>query len=288
MTKRVYHSIIGLPSSGKTTYLAALWHLLESDEVSTQLILDRLDGDREHLNTIAECWRKCETVPRTSGAGDTDVSIWVHEPLTGRRAKLGFPDLAGELFNQQVASRKCRKAYVEGFDGDGGVMLFLSADRRQDGIPLTDMQDLLDGPEVTDENPQPENPSDWTHDNIPEQVKLVELLQFLHRPPFQRKQRRLAVIISAWDVITKQSISLLPKDWLSRELPLFHQFIVNNSDSFEFRVYGISAQGGSIEENSKEIDELLEKIPSQRIICVGDDVKPHDITAPIHWLMSEK
>lgn len=277
MKSRIYHSIIGLPESGKTTYLAALWHLLEADEVCTQLTLDRFEGDRQYLNTIAECWRRCEKVPRTSGAGETDVSILVHEPSTDRRAKLGFPDLAGELFNQQVATRKCRKAYVEGFNGDGGAMLFLTANRYQDGITLQDMAEVFE-----EEVSQSALSSDWTPDNIPQQVKLVELLQFLQRPPFQRKKRRLAVIVSAWDVISETSLS--PEAWLHREQPLLHQFILSNSDSFDFRIYGISAQGGNLEEAK---DELLKKTPSERILCIGDGVKPHDLTAPIHWLMSE-
>ena len=32
-----YHSIVGLPGSGKTTYLAAVWHVIDAGEVSTKL-----------------------------------------------------------------------------------------------------------------------------------------------------------------------------------------------------------------------------------------------------------
>lgn len=276
MTDRIYHAIIGLPESGKTTFLAALWHLIEAGEVATQLTLDRLDGDREYLNAIAECWRQCEKVPRTSGAGETDVSIWIHEPETGRRAKLGFPDLAGESFERQVATRKCRKNYIDGFDDNGGVMLFLTADRPQDGTTLLDMLPMWDGDESQSVEQQ-----EWAPDHIPQQVQLVELLQFLQRPPFRRIQRRLAVIVSAWDVIADRRLS--PEVWLRRELPLLHQFLQSNGSSFNFRIYGISAQGGNLD---KEKDSLLEKIPSERIECFGDGVQPHDLTAPIHWLMA--
>jgi hypothetical protein len=277
VTDRIFHAIIGLPESGKTTFLAALWHLIEAGEVTTQLTLDHLEGDREYLNTIAECWRQCEKVPRTSGAGEVDVSILVHEPKTGRRAKLGFPDLAGEAFRQQVASRQCKKNYIDGFDDNGGVMLFLTADRPQDGITLLDMGAVLDEDEQLSSEQQ-----EWDPKLLPQQVQLVELLQFLQRHPFRRIQRRLAVIVSAWDVIDDPS--LLPEAWLGRELPLLHQFLQSNSASFEFRVYGISAQGGNLDEGK---DSLLEKTPSERIKCVGDEVVyPHDITAPIHWLMA--
>jgi len=275
VSDRLYHAIIGLPESGKTTFLAALWHLIEAGEVTTQLALDRLDGDREYLNKIADCWRRCEKVPRTSGAGETDVSIWVHEPATGRQAKLGFPDLAGESFERQVATRKCRKTYIDDFDGNGGVMLFLTADRPQDGATLLDMAPMWEG-----EESQSDEMKEWTPSCIPQQVQLVELLQFLQRPPFRRVCRRLAVIISAWDVIAEPRPS--PEVWLNRELPLLHQFLLSNGASFNFRVYGVSAQGGNLGEAK---GTLLKKTPSERVECVGDGVQPHDLTAPIHWLM---
>ena len=277
MTDRIYHAIIGLPESGKTTFLAALWHLIEAGEVSTQLTLDRLDGDREYLNHIAECWRRCEKVPRTSGAGETDITIWVHEPATGRQAKLGFPDLAGESFERQVATRKCRKSYLDSFNGNGGVMLFLTADRPHDGVALLDMMPMWDENEF-----QSREPLEWTPNLIPQQVQLVELLQFLQRPPFRRDRRRLAVLVSAWDVITEPHPS--PEEWLRRESSLLYQFLQSNGDCFNFRVYGISAQGGNIE-GAK--DGLLKKTPSERIECFGNGVQPHDLTAPIHWLMGD-
>lgn len=38
------HTIIGMPNSGKTTFLAALWHLVTSGEVKSSLALDHLEG----------------------------------------------------------------------------------------------------------------------------------------------------------------------------------------------------------------------------------------------------
>ena len=38
--------VVGLPGSGKTTFLAALWYLVVWGEVATALRLDRLHGNR--------------------------------------------------------------------------------------------------------------------------------------------------------------------------------------------------------------------------------------------------
>ncbi|OLY65079.1 hypothetical protein BWD12_11875 [Leptospira santarosai serovar Bananal] len=116
------------------------------------------------------------------------------------------------------------------------------------------------------------------------------MLQFLLRSPFLRKRRRLAILISAWDII---KTPIEPEKWLEREYPLFFQFIKTNQDSFEFRIFGISAQGGDIsqvndEKNNNIRDTLLRKIPSQRIQCITSNHNGHDLTIPICWLSEDE
>jgi hypothetical protein len=272
------HSIIGLPGSGKTTFLAALWHLLDADEVSSKFVLDKLVGDHAHLNTIVETWRKCEELPRTSIAAETKVSIHVKETMGGKKAILHFPDLSGESFKHQLASRLCTSDYIEGFEGSGGILLFVTADRGSDGLTILEVDPPEEG--IIE---QPESHREWTPEMVSVQVKLVDLLQFLQWVPFRRGNRRIAIVVSAWDVVDTPNIE--PADWLQRELPLLHQFLIANHESFEFRVYGVSAQGGD-ESNHK--DELILKIPSTRISCVGPETDPHDLTSPIAWLMSSE
>jgi hypothetical protein len=276
MMETQYHSIVGLPRSGKTTFLAALWHLIDAGEVSTKLVLDRLVGNNTYLNAIVEAWRRCEEVPRTSMAAEESVSIHVHEPATGRKAVLGFPDLSGESFEAQFAARACKPEYVSGYDGEGGIMLFINADRGSDGMTVLDI-----GPDIGgDDGAQQPQMEDWSAKCVPEQVRLVDLLQFLLVPPFRRRCRRLAVVASAWDVIPEPKIG--PADWLAREMPLLDQFLKNNPGSFEVRAYGVSAQGGKV--TGDERAGLLKLTPSQRIQCVGPGAVGHDLTAPLVWL----
>ena len=68
--------VLGLPGSGKTTFLAALWHLLTSDEVETRLSLVSLQaGESAHLNEIAALWRRARVQERTLHAGDRTVTV---------------------------------------------------------------------------------------------------------------------------------------------------------------------------------------------------------------------
>jgi hypothetical protein len=273
------HSIIGLPGSGKTTFLAALWHLLDAGEVSSKFVLDKLVGDHTHLNMIVDAWRRCEEVPRTSMAAEAKVSIHVRETATEQTAVLHFPDLSGESFERQLSTRSCTCEYVEGFEGSGGILLFVTADRSSDGMAILDVSSVIPGEDVLE---QLEDHREWAPEMVSMQVNLVDLLQFLQYLPFRRGIRRVAVIVSAWDVV--ETPDLEPAHWLERELPLLYQFLISNPNSFEFQVYGVSAQGGDVKSDHKS--ELILKTPSTRISCIGPETDPHDLTSPIVWLMS--
>lgn len=275
----IQHTIIGLPSSGKTTFLAALWHQLNSEEVDTELALDKLLGDHTHLNSVVGAWMRCEKVPRTSTAAEETVAIHLRERTTNRRTTVLFPDLSGETFTRQVAMRTCSPSYVHGFDGDGGILLFVTADRIQDDLTILDLAPMLEG------DPSSSEPAtelqDFLADQIPGQVRLVELLQFLEHPPFRRTPRRIALIVSAWDLVAPPELT--PEEWLERSLPLLHQFLKSNRSSFDVRFYGVSAQGGQLE--GEERERLLAETPGERVLCLGPEIRPHDLTGPIAWLM---
>ena len=68
---------VGLPQSGKTTYLAALWHVLEDQSSTTRLKRKQNSVDRTYLNQIAEAWRACTPVPRTALQSD-DTTVALH------------------------------------------------------------------------------------------------------------------------------------------------------------------------------------------------------------------
>jgi Double-GTPase 1 len=276
------YMIVGLLGSGKTTFLAAFWHLMNAGEIATKLELDRLEGDTGYLNTIVEAWRRCQEVPRTSIASEQEtLAIHIRQPNTEQRAVLVFPDLSGESFKRQVASRKCRQSYINACDASNGILLFVTADRAQDDLSVRDVASMITGDDKSSSNDG--HIIEWNPDLVPEQVHLVELLQFLQRPPFKRQPRRVAVLVSAWDVLPTPQPT--PEEWVQRELPLLHQFLRTNTASFAFRIYGISAQGGDVRSGAKK--ELLQKVPSERLLCIGAHTDVHDLTAPILWLMEK-
>jgi hypothetical protein len=42
--------MLGLPKAGKTTFLAALWHVLKPGEIPGSLLMGPREGDQEYLN----------------------------------------------------------------------------------------------------------------------------------------------------------------------------------------------------------------------------------------------
>jgi hypothetical protein len=121
----------------------------------------------------------------------------------------------------------------------------------------------------------------WSHDLIPTQVQLVELVQFLDERRGSSERLRVVVVVSAWDLL--QSVEADPKEVLRRQLPLLWQFLNANMESISHVVVGVSAQGGDLEKDRKA---LLERdAPSLRVRVVGLDCDAHDLSAPVSWLL---
>lgn len=284
--------IMGLPASGKTTFLAALWHLVEADETECRLQLDAYDGDDlSYLTLIAEAWRTFQPVPRTSQVGDKNVTIQLRNRETQISGSVLFPDLAGETFDRQVEERQCRHEFIEDVASDGGILFFINADVKEDALSIIELNSRIpsDNTVVCPESvEQIENSSsvalrEWEPKLIPSQVKIVQLLSDLIRPPFTTRNRRLALMISAWDLT--RSMDLTPSQWLAVNMPLVEQFLKTNGEYFKYHVYGVSAQGVSLDDDAA-IDEAAKLSPSRRIQIVGPSGEGHDLTEPLIWLMS--
>lgn len=287
--------IMGLPASGKTTFLAALWHLVEADETECRLKLDGYEGNLQYLNRIAGAWRTFQAVPRTSQADDTNVTIMLRDYKTNISSTIFFPDLAGETFDRQVEERRCRPEFVEGFVEEDGILFFINADVKEDGLSIDEFNSRMpstDELEITNvetnvDTLEAEGTNallrEWEPKLLPAQVKIVQLLSDLVRPPFVPRSRRVAILVSAWDLTRDMSIT--PREWLTANMPLVDQFLRANGVLFKHQVYGVSAQGVNLNDDSA-VDEAAKLTPSRRIQIVGPEGEGHDLTGPLVWLMS--
>ncbi len=273
--------ICGLPSSGKTTFLAALWHLISLEEIPTALTLRSLPKNREYLNSLSKNWCRFIQFDRTLTDELQEISLQLKDNTT--EIDLNVPDMSGEIWLEDVwKNRSFTDKTAEWAQGDSGVMLFLHADKIRPPIDIMNYNAMV---EATGKTPVDGELSAWSAKNSPTQVVLVDILQTLVMPPIGNKGRRLVVVISAWDKAEDKGET--PDSFLRVELPLLHQFLRYSGCYSDIKIFGVSALGGDLE--SPEDAERLksEDVPSKRIRVVSDNYTQHDLTVPIHWLISK-
>jgi hypothetical protein len=281
--------VIGLPASGKTTFLAALWHLVTSRDVSTLLTFGGLkSGDATYLNQIAARWRDAKVQDRTVLGGSRLVSMNLVAP--GNVAvRVTFPDLPGEAYRRMWEERDCDEDVAQSLAA-GGVLLFIHADTIQAPNWVVDEVELARklGIDIGDNDVV-----SWHPRLAPTQVQIVDLLQLLRASPIEldnKESRRLAIILSAWDKAKGEGLT--PREYVAQKLPLLDQYLRRNADQWEWGVFGVSAQGGdydSVDDNVAKVEdaERLRSLDtaSARIQFVTVDHDSHDLTEPLKWLM---
>ncbi len=285
MSDSAHILFIGLPGSGKTTFLAALWHVLEDQSSPTSLTITRLGGDRTYLNRITAAWRSCSPVERTTT--QTEEMVRLHLEGDGFGAfELAVPDLSGEAFELQLTDRRMSASHDEFVQQATGVIMFVHPDVKK-GTQLTQALQLeatIGGAAAQEAGGADGNVASsvpWSVEKLPTQVKLVELLQFiLERAP---RKVRVALIVSAWDLV--ENLGATPHEFVSREMPLLRQFLDSNREDLEHAVFGVSAQGGNIPDDKSALLELdaLDRIKVHQ----SGDVSG-DITKPIAWLLGAR
>lgn len=278
--------IIGLPESGKTTFLAALWHLITERDIDTALRFHTLkEGDAAHLNEIAARWRDARVQDRTAIAGNRLVSMNLKD-ANDTPVRVTFPDVPGEAYRRMWEDRDCEPEIVEILRA-GGVLLFIHADAITPPRWVVDevAQAKALGLEVPDGQEVP-----WHPRLAPTQVQLVELLQLLRSEPLDVGARKLAIMLSAWD--KAEGERLAPDAYVESKLPLLTQYLRRGADAWTYRIYGLSAQGGDYDQVDpaaarRPEAEALRRLnqPSTRIRLIEHGPETHDLTEPLAWLM---
>ncbi len=280
-----HHLVVGLPGSGKTTFIAALWHVVISEEIASALQLSRLDGDRTHLNKIRESWLRCEPVPRTSQQVEPYVRMLLKDAAE-HVAEVWFPDMSGESFRDHWEYRLWSARYDSTVEQTDSVMLFVHPDKIIEPLRIATvnaMASAIPSPVAAPNGTAPAPPRPWDPKQTPTQVQLVELLQFLR----WRKPGRpwaVSIIVSAWDVV--RNLGQTPHAWCSARLPLLEQFLRANTKALHVRYYGLSAQGGELPGDAARLRAVA--YASERIEVVREGrASTSDITVILRDLLDE-
>jgi len=269
--------VSGLPASGKTTFLAALWNLIFSRECPAALRFHSMPGDSKHLNALSERWVRCLEMDRTMPADERVVEMKLQH--AERLVALSFPDLSGETWNDMWERRRCSRLLASIAESSQAVLLFIHSDTVRRPLPVVEMvaQAELLGQQLPTVPEEPYSPH-----MAPTQVKLVDLLQLLSRPPLASGPRRLAILLSAWDCVEPERMT--PAQFLAARLPLLDQYLGATEDYGQWRVYGVSAQGGDLKKDAESLRRYDK--PCERTRIVDSTTASHDLSEPLTWLMS--
>lgn len=285
--------MVGLPGAGKSTYLGAFWNAVEkAHDTHAVKLVGLLPSDRVYLNSLRDDWLEFKKL------GRTQEDETRHSPLSvsfggSENVSLNFPDISGETFRDMVESRHWPLEFHEVIDGATELMVFLNPLLLKDGPTILDAV-RMEGEIVDDQTPpdQSEQASielgkPWTRALIPTQVKLIDIVQLITLKARNAKIRKISVIVSAWDAVENTSPS--PKDYVRINTPMLYQFLEAGSVNWDYRVFGVSAQGGDYENDAslRELLRLADPINRPRIAGISkEEAQQNDITFPIRWLFT--
>jgi hypothetical protein len=295
-------SIIGLPASGKTSYIAALWALMINNSPHCSLNLHSLkEGNQEYLNKISEDWLSFIAVGRTILAKNMgEVIMNLKNKNSGAITTLNIPDFFGELFDAHFKDREWSEEYYKQMQSSKEFIIFLDP-YHENNIARTIMDERqyleqfeeLD-PVLVDANQKKEakkkesvspntSPKVYKHINTSNQVKLVEILQYLVYTLATETPFKIAIVVSKWDKVTANFPTKKPEEVVKSNLPLLHQFLESNQQILNYKYFGISAQGVDYGDTAG-VTEFAKKLPQDRVTIFDGEVSSKDIATPITWL----
>lgn len=291
-------AIIGLPGSGKTTFLAALWELVNERRVAKVLAFDSIgENDHSYLRRIVTVWRKATEQARTRLTGLSAVRMNLKDG-NGNVVEVAMPDAPGEDFRAMWEDRELGRVLGDCL-ANGNIMLLVNGNKVKAPAWVTERAAQR---RATSRQKAEALPKDWHPRLAPTQVQLVDLLQLISHAPAGKAGRKISVMISAWDKVEDEKLT--PDAFLTEKLPLLAQYLEAGRDGWTSRVYGVSAQGGEYDGNEanaepaegeapkkktrkgRDADRLRDvDIPANRIRLVFDERESTDLTEPLQWLM---
>ena len=266
MNKKYY--IIGLPDSGKTSFIGALgYYLIFNEANDSALCLDNIN-DMDYISQVAEQWAKCEKVIRTSKTAFYNISLNLRDKETDSKINVTMPDQSGETFRHIINRKAIDEEMYKQLSECGEILIFINPSRIKRDALIPDIPE-----EIRTETDAKVEMTSEPHLNI--QVEYVQMLQYLYY--IKKNSINLKIIVSAWDMYPEYE---LPEKVLKDRVPLVWQYLHAKEEHFHCDYWGISDKGGDCN-SEKEKQKLLEYENNiERIIVVNyQGEKTNDITS---------
>lgn len=280
--------LIGGPDTGKTNFIARLWVALRSG--SGALAASGTPDEIKYVEDAVNYLHQGSFAPRTdqnleADQGSITIPLGLGESLEEELAVLVIPDISGEIWKKAVETTELQSERMSQLEGAFGALLFVRVLSSLNVNPL-DWVNAAELMERQGDNAQP--------DEMPTQVMLCEFLRFLelklpdHTPG---QKARIAVIITAWDLLDSDRSAAGPKAYLRKEYPLFTGRLAD-LDRFDIKIFAMSILGGDPQADQEFRDNLLdsdfESAGFVRFDHDGTVEEVNDVTLPVAWVIGTR
>ena len=281
--------LIGPAESGKTSFLVAFW-FYANGAPQAGLTVRCHPQDSSYLDELQQAWLQFRKVPRTSANTERSVDLEVIRKSDNTGFSLTIPDLSGETFDLIWSQRHWTPQFQALIDGSSGALLFIHPEKIEDGVTLQDVQDLQaqlpQAETVGHQGPLPAGkptPAPFDIAKVPTQIKVIDSLQLITETGKLNHPFRLGLVVSAWDSVLSTQATAKPESWLMSRMPALVSYLANNPEIFDFKIFGVSAQGVDYVKLTPEFENTP---PYARCLVAADDiVDPNDVTTPVQWLI---
>lgn len=273
--------LVGGPDSGKTNYMARLWASLTggNDFANTK----NPPKNIKYVEDAVAHLHGGGFAPRTDKnleAGQGSLVLSLPSSVNGEEesSQLVIPDVSGEVWKTAVESGEIPSEWMELLESSEGALLFIRVQSGQNVTPLdwVNSAALL---EVLGND----------FEGYPTQVVLCEMVRFLEEKiaqPTDGRCPRLAVVITAWDMLDAQRAEKGPREYLAKEYPLFIGKL-DNLEGLDVTLFGVSIVGGDLESDdafrSNFLDGDFEKSGYVVTGQQGSIQTSGDLALPIAW-----
>jgi hypothetical protein len=277
--------LTGLPSSGKTSYLAAFW-LYANGAPQSAFGVKTYPSHTGYLDQLQQHWLEFKPVPRTPASSELSVVLQLHRKSDQRDIELTLPDLSGETIREIWTHRHWSPQFQTLLDNTAGALLFIHPQHIELGTTLQEVRELQGElppeTEVVATTPAPD-PAPFDAQNVPTQIQLIDILQLMQQHGRLLQPFRLGLVISAWDTVVPQQAAAGPRVWLRQRMPALSQYLESNPHQFDYEVFGVSAQGTDY---GQVTDAFQATHPYQRCrVATTNDAGSNDVTLPVQWLV---
>ena len=279
--------LMGGPDTGKTNFIGRLWLALRNGESTL-----RLGGTPAEIKYVEEAvghLHRGQFAPRTDKNVAAEQSS-ITMPLVRRHAAEGeerlelvVPDVSGEIWKTAVDTRELAQERMKQLEDAMGAVVFVRVLSElnvspPDWVNSAELMQLQEDEDVGE---------------MPTQVMLCEFVRFLElklRAGKNGRKSRVAVVVTAWDLLDAERAAAGPRAYLEREYPLFAGRL-DDVSRFEVEFFSMSILGGDpgADEGfrARLLDAGLESAGYVRY-CSGNEIRETaDVGLPIAWAIQE-